>query len=181
MSNSAALKKKVCLLGSFGVGKTSLVRRFVYNTFDDLYLSTLGVNVSQKLVSPADGQTVSTPAVQLIIWDIEGQEKFNPYTDNYFTGSAGAVLVLDVTRKDSWSVLENLHRRFLRINPGAQFVLAANKIDLLSKDHAHFAEVQNLAKSLHVDYFLTSAKNGRNVERFFKHLTKLMLKGNGNG
>ncbi len=173
MTTNPVIKKKICLLGSFGVGKTSLVRRFVFNVFDELYLSTLGVNVSQKDIPAEKGR----PHLQFILWDIEGQEKFNAYTDNYFTGSAGAVLVLDITRKDSWEILQNLKQRFQKINPDAQFVLAANKVDLVPQDHASIKEVKALSKALNVDYFLTSAKDGRNVERFFHHLAARLSQG----
>ncbi len=170
MKNPVLVKKKICLLGSFSVGKTSLVRRFVYDVFDDFYLSTLGVKVSQKLMPPLEKKDGSIHQYQLMLWDIEGQEKFNDYFQNYFLGSAGAVLVLDLTRKDSWPILSDLKQQFLQLNPEAKFVLAANKVDLISEDHLHMREIGDFARNLEIDYFLTSAKDGRNVEALFHHL-----------
>ncbi len=171
MKNPQLIKKKICLLGSFSVGKTSLVRRFVYDVFDDFYLSTLGAKVSQKIMPPVEKEDGSLHQFQLMLWDIEGQEKFSDYLQNYFQGSSGAVLVLDLTRKDSWQVLSDLKQQFLQLNPGAKFVLAANKVDLISDDHLHIREIGDFARDLQIDYFLTSAKDGRNVEALFRHLS----------
>ncbi len=171
MKNPTLVKKKICLLGSFSVGKTSLVRRFVYDVFDDFYLSTLGVKVSQKLMPPVEQEDGVFRQFQLMLWDIEGQEKFNDYLQNYFQGSAGAVLVLDLTRKDSWPVLSDLKQQFLQLNSDAKFVLAANKVDLIPEDHPHAHEIVEFARDLQTEYFLTSAKDGRNVEALFHHLS----------
>lgn len=170
MQEPVLIKKKVCLLGSFNVGKTSLVRRFVYNVFDDLYLSTLGVKVSQKILPAIEKPDGTVVQYQLMIWDIEGQEKFTDYLPGYFTGSAGAVLAVDLTRKNSWTIIPDLMQRFKDINPEAAFVLAANKLDLLPEDHAHLKEIADFAKEINVTHWLTSAKTGHNVEHFFHDL-----------
>ncbi len=174
MSNIVAIKKKICLLGLFSVGKTSLVRRFVYDVFDDLYLSTLGVKVMQKHMPATEKEDGTLKQYQFMIWDIEGQEKFNDYLENYFQGSAGAVLVADLTRKDSWDVLPKLMGQFAKINPEARFVLAANKADLLGERHRHFSEIAAFAKEFRIPHFLTSAKTGLNVEQVFLELARLI-------
>lgn len=174
MNNPLQIKKKICLLGSFSVGKTSLVRRFVYDVFDDLYLSTLGVKVMRKRMPPLEKNDGTLWQYELMIWDIEGQEKFNDYIESYFQGSAGAVLVADLTRKESWDVLAKLKARFKKINPQARFVLAANKADLVDPSHAHLQEMERFARELEVTHFLTSAKTGKNVERVFEKLASVL-------
>ncbi len=171
MKNPVRIKKKICLLGSFSVGKTSLVRRFVYDVFDDFYLSTLGVKVSQKLMPPVAKEDGTLQQFQLMLWDIEGQEKFSDYLQNYFQGSAGAVLVLDLARKSSWSILPDLKQQFLQLNSNAKFVLAANKVDLISDEYLQTCEIDSFARDLQTEYFLTSAKDGRNVDALFRHLS----------
>ncbi len=166
------IKKKVCLLGSFNVGKTSLVRRFVYNVFEDFYLSTIGVKVSQKTMAPLKTKDGREVQYQLMIWDIEGQEKWNAVTRNYFLGSAGAVLVVDLTRQNSWYVISSLMQQFKEINPQAVFVLAANKLDLLPKQHVRLQEVEAFASEIGVHHWLTSAKTGYNVEHLFHALVE---------
>src|SRR5262249_40683115 len=88
--------KKICLLGEFAVGKTSLVRRFVYNLFDDRYISTIGVRVSRKTVAvPVETQVAE---LTMMVWDLAGSEEFNRVSMSYLRGAAGAVLVYDLTR-----------------------------------------------------------------------------------
>ncbi|MFN3372526.1 MAG: Rab family GTPase, partial [Chloroflexus sp.] len=88
------LAAKICLLGEFSVGKTSLIRRFVEGIFDERYLSTLGVKISRHSL------TIDHIDMNLIIWDTTGGERFNQIVQNYYRGAAGALLVCDLTRPD---------------------------------------------------------------------------------
>ena len=101
-----AVKKKICLLGSFAVGKTSLIERFVYNRYDEKYLTTIGVKISQKVLAPIDdpqgGRMIQHT---FLIWDIAGLEKFDKVVKNYFRGAAGALAVADLTRPESPAVM----------------------------------------------------------------------------
>ena len=171
---TSIIKKKICLLGSFGVGKTSLVRRFVYDVFDDLYLSTIGVKVSQKSLPAVKRKDGSTAQVELIVWDIEGQDKFSDYMLSYYTGAAGAILVADLTWKESWQVLPELVAHFKEVNPEAVTVLAANKVDLILTDQEQKEALKQFAKKLDVKYFFTSAKTGAQVETVFTYLAQNM-------
>ena len=90
------ISKKICLLGDFAVGKTSLVQRFVYALFDDKYISTIGVKVSRKtVVLPREDEVVE---LTLMLWDLAGSEEFGRVRASYLRGAVGAVLVCDVTR-----------------------------------------------------------------------------------
>ena len=98
----ASIKKKVCLLGSFAVGKTSLVERFVHNRFDEKYLTTIGVKISQKALPPIESKR-DRQMIQhtFLIWDIAGLEKFDSVEMSYFRGAAGALVVADLTRPET--------------------------------------------------------------------------------
>ncbi len=160
------LKKKICLLGSFGVGKTSLVERFVYNRFSEDYLSTIGVRVAQKDVTTGDKH----PTLRMLIWDIEGVEAGNPVVKNYYTGAAAAIVVGDVTRPDTFSQISRLIQRFSAINPQAVLVLAANKSDLLPDPQSTEKAMKSIAREIGCDFYLTSAKDGSNVQEIFNYL-----------
>lgn len=94
-----SLSAKVCLLGDYAVGKTSLVRRFVYNLFEDKYLSTIGVKVSRKMVAVPRGDEVVE--LVLMLWDLAGSEEFDSVRASYLRGAAGALVVCDVTQRST--------------------------------------------------------------------------------
>ncbi|RLC60203.1 MAG: GTP-binding protein, partial [Chloroflexota bacterium] len=94
-----SIAKKVCLLGDLAVGKTSLVSRFVYNLFDDKYVSTIGVKVSRKtVIIPRAGDIVE---LTMMLWNLAGNEEFDRVRASYLRGAAGAVLVCDLTRPET--------------------------------------------------------------------------------
>lgn len=167
------VSKKICLLGDFAVGKTSLVRRFVYNLFDDKYLSTIGVKVSRKTVSVAGDEQVSQ--LTMLLWDLAGSEEFSPMRASYLRGAAGAILVCDLTRAETLANLTGYAADLRQLNPAAQLVLAANKCDLAEQHQLTELKIESAAAELHAPYYLTSAKTGDEVEALFRHLGRLLL------
>ncbi len=165
----ATIKKKVCLLGTFGVGKTSLVRQFVYNIFEESYLSTIGVSISQKRIT-----LNSNKEVELLIWDIEGHEKFSPVVESYYSGASGAILVADLTRPESLGGLDAIYSGFRSVNPQARFVFCANKDDMLYTPQT-LNTYSERAKKMDIPFFKTSAKNNENVALAFEQLSDLLL------
>jgi small GTP-binding protein len=128
-------KKKICMVGSFGVGKTSLVEKFVYNRFDDKYLSTLGVKVSQKLLPPVHHPHIDLPRqFMFLLWDIAGIDKFDTITKNYYRGAAGALAVADLTRPETIKNLTEYFEKFLTLNPEGKLIILGNKDDLVPND-----------------------------------------------
>ena len=121
----SVIQKKVCLLGEFAVGKTSLIRRFVEGKFEEKYLSTIGVAVSRKSVQLDDY------TVKLLIWDLAGGDDYT--NSSYLLGAAGGIIVCDLTRIDTLNALTIYHRQLRLANPKAQIVLIANKVDLEAK------------------------------------------------
>lgn len=173
------LSRKVCLLGDYAVGKTSLVRRFVYNRFDDKYLSTIGVKVSAKTVAVANGDDVVE--VAMMIWDLAGSEEFDRMRSSYVRGASGAVLVCDLTRPTTLESLEGYASDLLAISPRARIIVAANKHDLIEPPHPETVQqlaagqVEALAARLRAPCYLTSAKTGEEVEGLFRHLGHLVV------
>jgi small GTP-binding protein len=167
------LSKKVCLLGEFAVGKTSLVRRFVYNLFDDRYISTIGVRVSRKTVAvPIEDQLAE---LTLMVWDLAGSEEFNRVSTSYLRGAAGAVLVYDLTRSNTFDQLYNYVLSLYKINPHAKLVLAGNKVDLVDRHQLDLRKAEQLAAELNAPLFFTSAKQGEEVDSLFRHLGRLLV------
>ncbi len=158
---------KICLIGDFAVGKTSLIRRFTESRFSDTYLSTIGVRVSRRVVRLADAPSTT---LTMLIWDTAGSEPFTRVVQSYYRGARGAALVCDLTRNDTAAALERYAQEFLQINPGTPLVLMANKVDLHSERTVSDAEIALIAATLDAPLFFTSAKTGEGVEEAFATL-----------
>ncbi|HEY88791.1 MAG TPA: GTP-binding protein [Thermoflexia bacterium] len=173
MIKTRNVQKKISLLGDFAVGKTSLVRRFIYDFFEADYLSTLGVKVSRKvLLYP---QAEMNTQLTLLLWDLSGSETFDRMRTNYLRGTVAALLVCDLTRSETLDSLRTYAADLLRINPQAQFVVAANKSDLVTEQQLAIPEIKAVADELHAIYYLTSAKTGDAVEKMFRRLGKQLI------
>lgn len=171
----ATISKKICLVGDFAVGKTSLIRRFVEKQFSDNYLSTVGVKISRKtLTIPQKNQELL-----LVIWDIEGSTKFKSIAPSYFQGARGAIMVADVTQEETLNNLLNHIQSFLTVNPGSSIVIALNKSDLVEAEYLE-GILNNCQKKLSdnnsvLATYLTSAKTGNNVDELFQVLAQYLL------
>lgn len=151
---------KVCMLGDFGVGKTSLVARFVRSTFSDKYLTTVGVKVDSKEVARADREPV-----KLVLWDIAGRNALDTVSANYLRGAAALLLVADGTREASLASALDLLMQSRALLPDALAVLAVNKFDLLERWEVGAPTLAQLRRLLPV--FETSAATGTGVEPAF--------------
>lgn len=171
MNNIRIIKKKICLLGSFGVGKTSLVRRFVYNLFDDKYLSTIGVKVSQKLLPKNEESGLQ---FNFLIWDLEGFEQSTAITNNYYTGAAAAIVVADLTRINTIDTIPKNIVPFKKVNPAAKLLIAGNKNDLAQNESTGKNILIKMANEESIPYYFTSALDGENIENCFITLSKLI-------
>lgn len=168
------LHKKVCLLGTFGVGKTSLVRRFVHDKYEDAYISTIGVKVSQKRLAPLENSRKELVQYNFLVWDIEGVEKATPQVNNYLVGTHGFLLVGDLTRIETIEALPAIAGFARKMAPRAPLVLAGNKADLIPDGGEAVAALKEVADRLSAPCLLTSAKDGRNVEGCFTQLGLLI-------
>lgn len=172
------ISKKICLIGDFGVGKTSLIRRFVDRQFSDQYLSTVGVKISRKVVE-CDPLTSGKPAsVQLLIWDIEGHTKFKAIAPSYLQGASGAVIVADVTRLETVERLSEHIELFFSINRKGFIVIAFNKVDLVTD--LELEQIVNRSPELInqegiLSRYQTSAKTGVYVDDIFHLLSQKFI------
>ncbi|OAD44874.1 Rab family GTPase [Polaribacter atrinae] len=160
------IAKKVLLVGNFGVGKTSLIRRFVLNEFSEDYISTIGVRVSKKVVE------YKNETIKLMIWDVAGTSGNEKIPKAYFLGSSAAMFVFDVSREETYlTIAENLN--IVKELSGLQNItVVGNKKDLLSAE-----ELENVIQKVSVNIdLITSAKEDENVEDAFMKLTTLALK-----
>ena len=168
------VSKKICLLGDFAVGKTSLVRRYVYNRFDDKYISTIGVKVSRKTVTVPQNND-ELVEITIMLWDLAGSEEFDQVRASYLRGAAGAVLVCDLTRADTLGNLINYANDFSRVNSVSNLIVAANKNDLTDQHEIKKGQVEAVAAQLKATFYLTSAKTGDEVEALFRQLGHLLV------
>ncbi len=178
-------KAKVCLVGNPAVGKTSLVRRYVMDSFDDRYLTTVGTKVSKKPVRVTDPSQDLDADIDLMIWDIMGQPGFREMLkDAYFFDAKGVLAVADLTRKDTLEDLRNWIKAVEGVTGKVPIIVAVNKSDLPEQAQYSTAEAVQAAEALGADVFLTSAKTGANVEEVFRRLGARVvynaMKNNGN-
>ena len=162
------LQKKICMLGSFAVGKTSLVRRFVKSIYSDVYQTTVGVKVDKKNIQ-VDGADLT-----LMLWDIYGEDDYQKMRWTYLRGAAGYLLVTDGTRKATLDKAFDLEQRVREEAGVIPFVFVMNKCDLLKDwevDSSLEAQISEKGWSM----LRCSAKTGEGVEEAFALLARKML------
>jgi hypothetical protein len=157
------IQKKICMLGAFSVGKTSLVRRYVSSVFSDAYLTTVGVKIDKRMVE-LDGREVA-----MILWDIAGEDDVSTVRMSYLRGCAGYVLVVDGTRAVTLDVARSLQSRVQAEVGPVPFTLLVNKSDLADQWAVPDAELDAL-RAHGWSVRRTSAKSGDGVEDAFREL-----------
>ena len=162
------IQKKVCMLGATGVGKTSLVSRFVSSIFSDKYLTSVGVKVDKKTV------TVGEDPVTLVLWDIYGEDTFQSVRASYLRGAAGYLLVADGTRQLTLDTARSLQKTAEECAGRVPFVLALNKVDLIAEWQVDDKALWKIADE-GWPIVRTSALTGAGVEDAFLKLTRAML------
>jgi small GTP-binding protein len=187
MTDKIRVKGKICLLGDLAVGKTSLIRRYVLDTFDDKYITTIGTKVTKKRLDielPEQGKEVD---LTLLIWDIMGQyqerlsstiSQFDRYIpqQNYFYNSKGAIIVSDLTRKSTCESAKVWISSLFEVTGEVPVIIIGNKNDLKDKHEVKKDELGKIAKKYNAPSFLTSAKTGYNVEKMFYHIGEQLVK-----
>jgi small GTP-binding protein len=160
--------KKICMIGSFSVGKSALVTRFVHSIFSNRYLSTLGVKISKRVVN-LDGAELT-----LVLWDMEGKDDFSEVNMSYLRGAMGFFVVADGTRNETLNMALHLRKQALEKTGGAPNILLINKADL------DWEITDNQIASIEatgVTVIKTSAKTGHAVEEAFTSLARAMMTG----
>jgi small GTP-binding protein len=166
---TATLQKKICMIGGFSVGKTSLVKRFVQSVFSETYLTTVGVKIDKKAVELSDR------IVNLILWDLAGEDDISSLRMSYLRGAAGYVLVADGTRPSTLGVALSLRQRVEAEFGSLPFVLLLNKNDLREEWAVGDEEVEGLRQS---GWWVrsTSARTGEGVDDAFGTLAERLAR-----
>ena len=162
------IKKKICMLGAFAVGKTSLVQRYVHSLFSDTYHTTVGVKIDKKPVNKN-----GTP-VDLILWDIYGEDEFQAVRSSYLRGASGCLLVVDGTRRYTLDTAHDLLKLTQETVGNIPVVFVFNKSDLMDSWEIEPIQLDALEKKGLV-IVRTSAKEGSGVEKAFTTLVEMML------
>lgn len=162
------IQKKICMLGTFAVGKTSLVRRFVESIYSDEYQTTVGVKIDKKVLQ------VGEQEMMLLLWDIQGEDSVQGLQRSYLRGAAGYLLVADGTRRDTLYRTRAIQTSVKETVGSVPFLLLINKSDLTeewSLEEDDLAEVKDQGWQI----IRTSAKSGLGVEEAFLTLSQKML------
>jgi small GTP-binding protein len=170
------IKRKVLLLGDGAVGKTSLIRKFVTDKFDDKYISTIGTKVTKKEMNfkLPDEEIRLT----LMIWDVLGQKGYKAVQASSYKGGEGVLMVCDLTRKETLSSLKDYWIPELRKVVGeVPMIFVGNKSDLVAERQITEEELGALAEEFGSTHYLSSAKTGENVELMFDKLGRVIFGG----
>jgi small GTP-binding protein len=161
------IQKKICLLGAFSVGKTSLIRRYVDSLFTDKYLTTVGVKIDKKTLQ-VDGQDIT-----LMIWDIAGEDDLTNIRSAYLRGMSGYILVVDGTRPHTCDTALSIHRMVQETVGTLPAMFALNKADLKAQWQLDANQLKQLQQS-GCPLLETSAKQDAGVEDMFHQLVRHM-------
>lgn len=168
MTDPTVIQKKICMLGAYAVGKTSLVARFVRSIFSEKYHTTVGVKIDKKVVRIGDND------VSLMLWDLAGEDDFYQVRMSYLRGSSGYLLVADGLRKATLDKAIELQTKAEGEIGKVPFILLVNKVDLVSDWEIREADLSELQES-GWRVVSTSAKNGTGVDEVFIELGEKTL------
>jgi hypothetical protein len=162
------IQKKICMLGAFAVGKTSLVQRFVQSIYSDKYHTTVGVKIDKKQVN-VGGETVN-----LLLWDIQGEDGIEKLRSSYLRGAAGYLLVIDSTRRETLDTAYMMQKHAQEMLGLVPFVIVINKMDLTDQYEIEDVALDYMKEQDWIVY-RTSAKTGQSVEEAFLTLAGKMV------
>ncbi len=173
---SEVVKLKVCMAGEAMVGKTSLIRRFVLEEYDDHYTATLGTKITKKkmaIAHPDDGRRLD---VDLILWDIMGTPTLRDLLkEAYYHGAQGVLGVADLTRKDTLAELDSWSRSIREVTGAIPTYVVLNKVDLAEERELDEATIRAHCRQRFWPWSYTSAKTGDGVEPAFQGLVTRIL------
>jgi len=178
MPETRRMKTKVCLVGEAAVGKTSLIRRYVLEEFEDRYITTLGAKVSKKELSFEFPDREVTVQMDMTIWDIMGEKGFRDLLkEAFFHGARGVLAVCDITRYSTLKELDDWVQSVFNVVGAIPVVYAVNKVDLKDEVMILYGdkEIDQATRAFDASHFYTSAKTGERVEDVFRALGSAIL------
>ena len=165
---------KIILIGDISVGKSSIIKRYINNSFNSEYFCTIGTELSKKTVIIGENKKVN-----LFIWDTCGQEKFRSVTRQYYIDSQGIILVFDLTNKNSFNDLQSWYDEAINYinNKNCIFFLFGNKSDEKNKKQVSKIDIKNFMRKNHriKKYFEVSALSGDNIELSFDKICYFLV------
>ena len=164
---------KIIIIGSSGVGKSSILQRYIQKTFNDSFSSTIGVDFFMKTIN------IGEKSIKLQLWDTAGTEKFRSITTGYYRGADAAFVVFDLSSKKSFNAVDEWIESYYKFkNPDSEknVVLIGNKVDLIDNREITQEEAENYVKTNNIFYFETSAKEGKNIDECFYFIAEKLLK-----
>jgi len=164
------IQKKVCMVGAFATGKTSLIARFIKSIYSEIYQTTVGVKIDKKSVN------VRAQEVHLMLWDIYGEDDFQKLRLSYLRGSSGYLLVVDGTRRPTLDKALDMQKKVEETIGSVPFILILNKFDLVDEWEIDGTVMSELSKK-NWNVIKGSAKTGLGVEEAFIRLTEQMVTG----
>jgi len=171
MANSEEFGFKICVLGDGAVGKTSLIKKFTKGAFEMDYIKTIGAQFSRF------NKKIDEDIINLIFWDISGQDDFNFLQPLFYRESKACIIVYSLEENDlgieSFKHIENWHNELKKYCGNIPIVLFANKVDLLEENDLDISKIQNIVNKQNLlSYYLTSAKTGHGVVDAFNAIIK---------
>lgn len=164
------IQKKICMLGATGVGKTSLVQRFVKSIYSEKYHTTIGVKIDKKTF------TVYGEDVTLLLWDLQGEDMEHKIRPSFLRGASGFFVVVDLTRHETLVTAFSIQQMVEREVGNLPFYVLFNKDDLFTEFEVTDEEIDEMQQQYGWRFLRTSAKTGERVEQAFYELAELMLK-----
>ena len=162
---------KILLLGDSSVGKTCFLMRYTDNTFQDIHMSTIGLDYKLKNVQLENGKMV-----KIQVWDTAGQDRFRSITKNYYKGAHGIILIYDVTEQKSFDNVKNWMAQIKEeVSERVSIVLVGNKIDDEDNRKISTEQGESMAKDYEIMFFECSTKTGQNIDEIFNNLVKKVV------
>ena len=168
---------KIILIGNSGVGKSSILQRYIQKVFQESFASTIGVDFFMKSINIGD------KSIKLQLWDTAGTEKFRSITTGYYRGADAAFVVFDLSSKSSFKNLNEWIESYYKYsNPDVEknVILIGNKSDLIDKREVSKEEIEKFIKDNNINYFETSAKDGKNIDECFTFIAEKLMNQNTN-
>jgi small GTP-binding protein len=163
------IQKKICMLGASGVGKTSLVQRFVKSIYSGKYHTTIGVKIDKKEI------TLANQNINLLLWDLQGEDEEHKIRPSFLRGASGFLLVVDLTRHETFVTAFSIQQMIEKEVGPLPFLVLFNKNDLTEEISISEDEIRQVTSQYAWEHLRTSAKTGEMVEKAFERLTEKML------